>query len=54
MFQERMNVKEQMKSSGFPKHEILCGLGPAIAEFLQQHPEWVLKVRTVPLYIHKY
>jgi hypothetical protein len=38
-----MNVEEQMKSSGFPKHEILCGLGMAISEFLQQHPEWALK-----------
>ena len=38
-----MNVEEQMATSGFPKHEILRGLGPAIAEFLQQHPEWVLK-----------
>ena len=39
-----LNVEEQMAASGFPKHEILCGLGMAISEFLQQHPkEWVLK-----------
>jgi hypothetical protein len=38
-----MNVEEQIISSGFPRHEILCGLGPAISEFLQQHPEWILK-----------
>ena len=33
----------QAISSGFPKHEILCGLGMAISEFLEQHPEWILK-----------
>lgn len=41
------NCKKEVISlsnkSGFPVHEILCGLEPAIQEFLVNHPEWYVK-----------
>jgi hypothetical protein len=36
------NAEEQSKTSGYPIEEIKKGLGPAIDEFLIQHPEWKL------------
>jgi hypothetical protein len=38
-----MNVDKQVKMSGFPKEEILKGLGPAITEFLEENKNWKLK-----------
>ncbi len=35
-----LDVKEQAKSSGYPLDEICKGLGYAIQEFLEAHPEW--------------
>lgn len=34
------NAEEQSRMTGFPVREIQRGLWPAIAEFLQDHPEW--------------
>jgi hypothetical protein len=34
------NAVEQSQSSGIPVDEITRGLGPAITEFLNEHPEW--------------
>jgi hypothetical protein len=39
------NPEQQSKESGIPVEEILKGLWPAIAEFLEAHPEWVLHKR---------
>lgn len=39
------NIENQAKTSGYPMHEVCAGVWPAIHEFLQQHPEWVLKER---------
>lgn len=36
------NIAEQSRSSGYPEDEIAKGLWPAVEEFLQAHPEWVL------------
>lgn len=36
------NAEIQSAQFGFPVDEILKGLGPAIDEFLEEHPEWVL------------
>ena len=41
----KMNIDEQVKSSGYPREEITKGLWPAIEEFLESHPEWKLKER---------
>jgi hypothetical protein len=38
-----MNAQQQHEMSGFPLDEINCGLGPAIHEFLTNHPEWKLR-----------
>jgi hypothetical protein len=40
-----MNVDEQVKFSGYPREEITRGLWPAVEEFLEQHPEWIIKER---------
>ena len=40
-----MNAQQQHEMSGFPLEEINCGLGPAIHEFLINHPEWKLRER---------
>jgi len=40
-----MNFQEQSRVSGYPINEILCGLWPAIDEFLKAHPEWALHER---------
>ena len=39
------NVEEQAASSGFPRAEIARGICPAIAEFLEEHPEWRVRER---------
>jgi len=39
----RWNAEKQSKISGIPIEEINKGLGPAIDEFLNEHPEWTLK-----------
>ncbi len=38
-------IELQSKETGFPIEEINKGLWPAIAEFLDNHPEWKLKER---------
>ena len=35
-----LNIAAQSRESGYPEQEIRRGLGPAIAEFLEGHPEW--------------
>lgn len=37
------NMYEQSEKSGIPVEEISKGLGPAIYEFLRDHPEWYIK-----------
>lgn len=39
------NAEEQSAVSGFPVEEINKGLWPAIEEFLQTNPEWILHER---------
>jgi hypothetical protein len=39
------NIEQQTKDSGYPVEEITKGLWPAIEEFLQAHPEWIMKER---------
>jgi hypothetical protein len=39
---EKLNAYEQSQTSGIPIEEILCGLGKAIDEFLQENDNWVL------------
>ena len=39
------NANQQSIQHGIPVHEILKGLWPAIQEFLDTHPEWVLAER---------
>jgi len=40
-----LDADKQSKESGFPKREILRGLWPAVEEFLEDHPEWVIEKR---------
>lgn len=40
-----MDYVTQSKYSGIPIEEILKGLWPAVEEFLQKNPDWVLKER---------
>jgi hypothetical protein len=40
-----LNEKEQSIQYGIPTNEILKGLWPAIQEFLDTHPEWVIAER---------
>ena len=39
----RMDVTRQSQESGYPEEEIRKGLGPAIVEFLETHPEWTVE-----------
>lgn len=39
------NAEKQSRESGIPIHEIRKGLWPAVEEFLQTNPEWVLHKR---------
>jgi len=39
------NAQRQSVESGFPLEEINKGLWPAVEEFLEKHPEWVLHER---------
>jgi len=39
----QLDTAEQSRESGYPEEEIRKGLGPAIAEFLEAHPEWVVE-----------
>jgi hypothetical protein len=43
----RMNLDpvKQSKSSGIPIEEILKGLGPAVSEFLEENPEWIVDLK---------
>jgi hypothetical protein len=41
----RSNGIEEANKSGFPLHEVMKGLWPAIEEFLEQHPEWKIEKR---------
>jgi hypothetical protein len=42
---QRMNAQQQSLDSGIPVEEINKGLWPAIEEFLEGNPEWVLHER---------
>ena len=42
-----MNSEKQSLESGFPKEEINKGLWPAVEEFLQSNPNWVLHERYI-------
>jgi hypothetical protein len=37
------NTAQQAAESGYPEEEIRCGLGKALIEFLEAHPEWKVK-----------
>ena len=37
------NIEELSSTSGIPKNEITIGLWPAVIEFLQIRPEWVIE-----------
>jgi hypothetical protein len=37
---EGWNSIEQSKKTGFPVEEIICGLGKAIVDFLNENPNW--------------
>jgi len=39
------NAEQQSVESGYPVDEITKGLWPAVAEFLEVHPEWVIEAR---------
>jgi hypothetical protein len=41
----RADTAAQSRQSGYPEEEIRKGLGPAIAEFLEAHPEWVVEAK---------
>ena len=41
------NVNHLSNISGIPVNEITKGLGPAIIEFLQDHPDWYLKEKYI-------
>jgi len=38
-----MDIQTSVNESGYPASEITKGLGPAITEFLETHPEWKLE-----------
>ena len=40
----KADVRALSESSGYPVEEIEKGIGPAVVEFLEEHPEWVVKV----------
>jgi len=37
------NIDTQSLESGIPKEEIICGLGKAIYEFLEDNKNWIIK-----------
>jgi hypothetical protein len=37
------NIADQAVKYGYPEVEIRMGLGPAVREFLEMHPEWSVK-----------
>jgi cephalosporin hydroxylase len=37
------DIADQAAKSGYPESEIRMGLGPAVREFLELHPEWTVK-----------
>ncbi len=37
------DTRKQSAESGYPEHEIRMGIGPAVIEFLREHPEWTLE-----------
>lgn len=39
------NIEEQSLDSGYPVHEIKCGLEKAINEFLLNNPNWIIEKR---------
>lgn len=41
----KYDPEEQSRQSGIPVEEIMKGLWPAIDEFLEKHPEWILHAR---------
>jgi hypothetical protein len=43
----RMNLDhvQQSKTTGIPVEEILKGLGPAVTEFIEKHPEWIVDLK---------
>ena len=41
------NMEQESVQSGFPIEEINKGLGPAILEFVFEHPEWYIKEKFV-------
>lgn len=41
----RQNPVEQSAATGIPVEEITKGLGPAVTEFLTEHPEWVVDLK---------
>jgi hypothetical protein len=44
------DTAKQAEESGYPEEEIRKGLWPAILEFLDNHPEWILKERFTNCY----
>jgi len=44
---QHLNAEQQSKDSGIPVEEINKGLWPAIEEFLQSNPDWVLHERFI-------
>lgn len=38
-----MNAERQSRDSGIPLSEIMRGIWPAVLEFLEAHPEWVIR-----------
>ncbi len=43
----RFNIQKQAAETGWPAEEIAKGLWPAVEEYLEAHPEWVLERRFV-------
>lgn len=39
----KLNIEEQMNVSGYSREDITTGIGRAIDEFLEAHPEWKVK-----------
>lgn len=42
---DKLDAEKQSAESGIPVNEILKGLWPAVAEFLEENPEWFIKER---------
>jgi hypothetical protein len=43
----RFDIQKQARETGWPAEEIAKGLWPAVEEYLEAHPEWVLERRFV-------